>query len=515
MIQMTQMRKTFKVFVLALTLALLLQLLLPAAFIHAADSDEPVVLEAGISHVAGVPYPQQKTPEFVTYVNRDELPESARDFTRIRVMSSSVPIDMSGNGVHKYTNFSESLRIPYGSSVPFEGKVYILTILYDDNEKPLGYQLASMNLTLNGGGSTGGSTGGSSSSFGQVDHLEANERDIVLTSGQTRKIRIYAIDTNGIEKEVTNDKKTTYRSDSASIADVSAGVIKAGKREGTANITANYGGKKVVIPVQVAKTTITQLKPSVKTLTLEAGELEQLKLNAVLSDGTVRDVSSLAVWITDNSSVADVEAGEVEAVDQGNATITAFYNGMSVDIAVEVEPEYSEESLFEVVGLETSNKNIKMKANEEKLLLIYAVYDDGSKEEVTDSVLWQTSKSDVVEVEEGILIAGKSGKAIVTATFENHSIQVSVEVAKQKAVKSLTASTKSATIKRGNEKELSLSALFVDGTKADVTEDAVWTSRDDNIAEVDAGTVTANKKGSTVITAKYNGKLVNIIVKVN
>ncbi len=488
---------------------------LPGSNVHAAESGSPIEIQSGISHVPGIPYPQQNNPEFVTYVDRNELPDSAKDFTRIRVMTSSAPIDMSGAGVYKYTNYSDVYGSYYGSAVPFEGDVYILTILFDDDINPLAYNLSTLHLTLDGSGEEGEGSPPNGSAFGKLDRIEANERDIVLTTGQTRKIKIYAIDTNGIEKEITKDKKTIYRSDSASIADVSAGVIKAGKREGTATITVSYGGKKVLIPVSVAKTSIVQLKPSTKNVTIETGELEQLSLSAVLSDGSVRDVTSLAVWLTDNSSVAYVEAGEIEAIEPGSAVITAFYNGLSVDINVEIDSPYEEESLYEVVGLETSNKNIKMKSGEEKLLQIYAVFDDGSKEEVTDSVLWQTSKSDVVEVEEGILIAGKSGKATITATYENKSVQLTVQVEKRKAIKSLTASTKNVTIKRGTEKELVLTAVYTDGTKEDITVEATWSTRNDSIADVDAGVVVANRKGSTVITAKYNDKFVNILVKVS
>lgn len=386
------------------------------------------------------------------------------------------------------------------------------------SEAPYEWHADGVTLTKPSGALSSGSNGNTVSGSHQSDKLariEANEREMVLTSGQTRKIKIYSIDANGVEKDITRDKKTVYRTDSASIADVSSGVVKAGSKEGTANITVSYNGQKTTIRVQVTRNTMTQLISSDKELTLETEELQQINLTAVFSDGSIKDVTSLANWTTDNSEAADVESGEIAAIDPGSAVITAYYNGVSVSIQVEVEAAFWEDEDFNaLVGLEASNKNIRMNTDEEKLLQIYALYEDGSREEVTDEVLWQTSKSDVVDVENGLLLSSKAGKAIVMATYKKVSLQITVTVEKEKPIKSLTASTKKVILQRGKEKELILTAIYADGTKGDVTEKADWTSRDESIAEVDAGVITAGRKGSTVITATYNGRLVNIIVKV-
>jgi hypothetical protein len=504
------LNRTYKSIVISLVIVLAL-LAIPLSSAFAAEGDSPLKLTDGVKQT--ITEPVGNNPAFNTSVQRDQLPEAIRNFTGIAVIAKKEPHNVDPNKLDDYKRNFHFYDNGFGSFVIGGGHYYILTILFNDVQKPIAYYESELELNVEGtGGSTGGTTSGK---FGTLDHIEANEQSILLKSGQSKKIKIYAMDTNGREKEITSDKKIVFRSDSASVANVSAGVVKAGSKEGTANIIVTFEGKKVTIPVTVAPTVLTGLKASLKEAQLEPQELRQVKLTAVFSDGSVKDVTTQAVWMTDNSEVADVDTGEIEAFGPGEAVISAAYSGLSVNIAVSVVEAQIVDGLNQIVSLEASNKNIKMKTNEEKMLQIYAVYDDGTKEEVTDAVLWQTSKSDIVEVDAGVLTAGQSGKAIVTATYENQSIQVTVQVEKEKAIKSLTVSTKKVSIKRGNEKELSLTAVYMDGTKADVSDTAEWVSKNDSIADVDAGVVTANHKGSTVITAKYNGKFVNIIVKVN
>jgi predicted DNA-binding antitoxin AbrB/MazE fold protein len=88
-------------------------------------------------------------------------------------------------------------------------------------------------------------------------------------------------------------------------------------------------------------------------------------------------------------------------------------------------------------------------------------------------------------------------------------------VKKDKELKSLVASSKKVTLKRGEELDVVITAYYKDGTKRIVSELADWKVTKSGIVTVEDGVIKAgNKKGSTTITAKYNGKAVNIPVTV-
>jgi hypothetical protein len=55
----------------------------------------------------------------------------------------------------------------------------------------------------------------------------------------------------------------------------------------------------------------------------------QFTAAAVLADGTIKDVTADATWQSSNTAIANVTpTGEVNAVDFGNATITARYQNV-------------------------------------------------------------------------------------------------------------------------------------------------------------------------------------------
>ncbi|HZG86153.1 S-layer homology domain-containing protein [Paenibacillus sp.] len=105
-------------------------------------------IESGVTHVPEGP------KSFKTYVDRSKLPESMKRFTRIRVMSSDRDLNIRSSGtIHQFTNFSEVYndQTGYGSSIPRSGQTYALTILYDNEFKPLGFREDVFQVGENGG----------------------------------------------------------------------------------------------------------------------------------------------------------------------------------------------------------------------------------------------------------------------------------------------------------------------------------------------------------------------------
>ncbi|MGE5701039.1 MAG: Ig-like domain-containing protein, partial [Clostridia bacterium] len=167
--------------------------------------------------------------------------------------------------------------------------------------------------------------------------LETSEESFLLKPKKSASMKVYALYDNGKKKEITRDKKTTYKTSSSSIAKVEKGLVRAGSKEGEAEITVTYQGQSKVIKVIVSKASVTKLKPSDTKITMKQGHSMQLYVTAAFTDKAEKDVTELAKWESSNVKVVTVVAGEITAVGNGKATIKAKYGGKSTVITITVK----------------------------------------------------------------------------------------------------------------------------------------------------------------------------------
>jgi uncharacterized protein YjdB len=344
-----------------------------------------------------------------------------------------------------------------------------------------------------------------------LDRLEVSEQSIALEPNKTIKVIVYAIYSDGNEKQITSDPKLTFRSSSSSKVSVFAnGLIKAGNQLGDADITFSYGGMKVVVPVSVMKQKPKEIRPSARILKLGEGNSESIELIAFYPDGSRKDVTDQAYWEVDDSSVITVDRGEIEAVSTGVATVLAEFSGLEVSISIIVTEDEPKP-----VRLEISEKNLSLLRGEKQELDLWAVYADESKKEVLDDVVWTSSKSSVAKVSrDGVITAIGVGKATIKANYNGLQVSLSMQVKTAKKVKSLTLDVKTLNLSVSELKKVKLTVVFTDGTKEDVTENAFWSVKNEEISLVENGTIQGIKAGSTTIIAKYLDKSVSIKVTV-
>lgn len=133
-------------------------------------------------------------------------------------------------------------------------------------------------------------------------------------------------------------------------------------------------------------------------------------------------------------------------------------------------------------------------------------YSDGSTEDVTTKATWSSSDPTVANGSAGMLSANKPGTTTLTAKLDmvSGSAQVTVTNAMVTAV---TTAPPSAMLTVGGTVQLTATATFGDGTMADVTHGATWSSMDSSIAKVsNVGLATGSSAGAIGIVATYGGK---------
>ncbi|WP_342571648.1 Ig-like domain-containing protein [Paenibacillus sp. FSL R5-0749] len=249
---------------------------------------------------------------------------------------------------------------------------------------------------------------------GMASGLEADVNFVVLSAKETQTILLTGTDEDGNTLDVTSE--ATWKSSNARVADVKKGVIT-GNSSGKANITAEYGSKKVTIQVEVD--VISRIEASEPVLSLKSGDTADLTVTAFLSDGSERDVTDKAEWKTNKYTVAQVTKGKVKAAGSGKAKITAKYGSKSVTIAVDVDT---------LKYLQTDKVTLTMKPGEKVTVAATATYADGSEANVSKPALWKSSRIATASVKDGVIQANGKGKATITVTFAGVKTKVTVVV---------------------------------------------------------------------------------------
>ena len=123
-------------------------------------------------------------------------------------------------------------------------------------------------------------------------------------------------------------------------------------------------------------------------------------------------------------------------------------------------------------------------------------------------VRWESSNTSIVTVKNGVVAGVKGGSTTIIASYKGEEISIPVTVA---SGGSLEADTRSLSLKKGKTStiELKYNNKSISGSSA------TWSTSNSSVATVKDGVVTAKSNGTAVVIAKYNGKSVEVTVKVN
>ena len=175
-----------------------------------------------------------------------------------------------------------------------------------------------------------------------VASIAAAPASIELPAGQSQQLTVTATMADSSTLDVTSS--ASYASNDTGIASVSVSGLVYCLAQGSATITADYGGQATTIQVTVDPPASISASPA--SIELPAGETQQLSVTETKSDGTTVDVTAGASYTSSDTSIATVSGGAgsinssvsglVYCLAQGSATITVSYGGQTTTIQVTV-----------------------------------------------------------------------------------------------------------------------------------------------------------------------------------
>jgi len=330
--------------------------------------------------------------------------------------------------------------------------------------------------------------------------LDPEQPRISLRLNEEKALKLWAVFSDTTEDV---SAKAEWTSDKPNVADVINGKIK-GYGTGTALLTARYGTKTatVTVDVEVAK----RLEVNKPNVFLHVGNTETLSLTAYFSEGAPDStVASKASWSSSNPAVADVDnTGKITGYSVGQAVITASYGTKTVTVSVDVGTGRS---------LEANKYNVFLRKNASEQITLTAYFaDQATGKDVTQEAEWTSSNEAVAYVSEGKITGYKPGEATVTAKYGDKTVTIHVDV---ETPRRLIATPEDLVLSIGETKTITLETMYANGEKGTVTDEAEWTSNNEEVAIVTNGRVTGLSSGSATITAKYGDKQATVLVDVD
>lgn len=211
-----------------------------------------------------------------------------------------------------------------------------------------------------------------------VASIDLKATDSALALGLSTQLQALATYSDGNVVDVTS--QVNWGSSDTSVLGVDANGKVTALGVGNATVTGQLGGVSQNIGLSVTNAVITGI--SITPIDpLAKGTQGQLKAIATLSDLTQMDVSALASWSSNNTSVATVDLdGTVSGVNVGTATIRASLGGESATAAVTVTAA----TLSSLTLSATESLNLLTLART-LTFTVMATYSDGSQQNVTSS----------------------------------------------------------------------------------------------------------------------------------
>lgn len=331
--------------------------------------------------------------------------------------------------------------------------------------------------------------------------LEVSPATLTLPLGGTAPVRVLSVQPDGTVIDVTATAE--LRSEPEGVVSVSEGQVR-GVAAGSVLLTARASQLEARASVTVLAAQVRTIDVSLADSFFLKGALVEASALATLTDDTRLDVTATAQWVVDQPQGAPevlrlVAPGRFLAVEPGEARVRASIAAVSGTAEVTVRDSRLL-SLVVTPGMATVGVSGAVQ------LSAKARAADGTEVDVTRAATWSSSAPTFTVDAQGLALAKSAGAATVTATFEGLEASSTLS-ATEATARQLAFMPGSLTLGVRTTSGFRLVATFSDGSTADVTSLATFSSSAPAIASVSSsgvrGVVSGLSAGAASITARF------------
>jgi Big-like domain-containing protein len=240
------------------------------------------------------------------------------------------------------------------------------------------------------------------------------------------------------------------------------------------------------------------------------GATQQFTAIGIYSDGHKKNITSSVTWNSSAKNVATITSGGLATgVAAGQSKITAILLSIRGAARLTVTPE--------LISIAVGPAGATMVVGQSLQFQAIGTFSDGSIKDITSSVGWSSSATNIVSISGtglanaligGVPPGGPPVEVTITATLG--SVSGSTTLTVTDSLTSIAVSPSSITLNVGAQQTFTATGSYQDGTTSDITALVVWSSSNTNVLTIvasgtGAGTATAVAVGTVTVTATENG----------
>ncbi len=244
-----------------------------------------------------------------------------------------------------------------------------------------------------------------------------------VTRGKSLQFAAVAHYPDNTEKDITSF--ATWSSSSVNVAKIDPSGIAAGTELGAANISAAIEDMSGSTALNVSRD-ILSIKVTPASRSIANGAIQQFTAMGTFSDKTVKDVTSSAVWRSSNADVAVIDATgrAVAGKVAGTAVISASFGTRRGSVTLKVRRE--------LVSITIMPESAMIMAHETQRFGAVGSYSDGTTQDLTETVDWETSDLSIAEIDQAqagrVIGKNKAGNATIRASFNTKSGSATITI---------------------------------------------------------------------------------------
>lgn len=279
-----------------------------------------------------------------------------------------------------------------------------------------------------------------------------------LVLGTHSSLVVMGTYSNGMKQDLT--RLALFISSNPSVAAVSSRGVTA-EAVGKATITASVATLSTTAEITVEAQRVTALTVATPMPSLTSDGGTQLRALASMNDGTMKDVTMLAVWTSADAKIARlIQSGFVVAMGRGSVTITAKWAGLEASLEETVTGDAL--TSYSIGGTRV------LRSSDQGKLELHAHF-ASNRDVIERDARFQTSAGDVLTVTDmGELRAVGPGTARVDALLGT-SVAASIDVVVTAATLEAIQVVGQTPYEFCNPPQVRAIGTFSDGTSYDVT----------------------------------------------
>jgi trimeric autotransporter adhesin len=363
--------------------------------------------------------------------------------------------------------------------------------------------VSGLAMGLSAGNSTITATSGSISSSAILTVTSATLVSIAVTPvnasiplGTVQQFTATGTFSDGTTQNITDT--VTWSSSKNSVVSITVSGLASAANLGTVTITAASGSVSGSTSLTVNAADLASLTIPQGNVTIAETTTEPFSAIGTFTDGSTRDLTTQATWISSNPAVATVGSsyGLAKGLSPGWTTITAAVGTVSASVILTV-------TNATLVSISVTPTGATIAPGTNLTFTATGTFSDSSTQIITSDSTWASDNVAVATTGGGpVVTAVAPGTANISATLDGVTGSAPLNVSSVTLV-SIAVNPATAILAPASRRAYSATGTFSDGSTQIITTAVTWSSSDPAVASITSyGQVTGQSPGTATITAQ-------------